>query len=121
MKKAHCIVFPRFYADILSGRRTLFYAPLETRDWKVGDAIFMYMNSNGFPDRQGLLTSVRTVPLCDSIDADVGIMCVPDRAEFLARWDEAHPCARSSGNPLVCRIGFRYIPWGSDPAWRLAV
>jgi len=121
MKTTHRVLFPRFSDDIVSERRTLLYAPLETRDWKSGDTILMYAAPNGIPGKQGVLTSVRSVALDAELDADLGKMCVPGRAEFLAHWDAAHPGMPAASNPLVCRIEFRYTPWRPDPEWSLAV
>lgn len=128
----YVIVFPRWTDDIVSKRRTLVHLPViydgEYRKgprFRVGQTL-MLTPLRQLWDCWAEITSVDRVQLLDSLAAGdedwillnlapIGVaMEFPDRerarANYWKRWDSTNPTLPCSGNPMVWRVVFKYLP-----------
>lgn len=122
-RTVHEVTFPRFDADIISRRRTLFHVPVENLMWSVGEEIRLITRDGITRCEVGILTSVRQVRLLAELDADLPMLGNVDRVLYLASWDALHHVP-SITDPTVWRIEFRYGIAANDerpdpPEWSL--
>lgn len=116
----HAIRFPRHAEDLYTKKRTLFHSLLDGDIISVGDGLLLCAHPNFPRVLTAVITKVDQVKLCDLTAEDLVLLNVDDAASYLARWDELHPEALSSQNPMVYRIEFQYGSVIPDPEWCLA-
>ena len=125
MTMAHSIHFPRYRADIMEERRTLFHVPVDENlaNFEIGDKLKLLEHPNLPRCKVGIVTDARQVALLDHLDTDLDKLGSVDRGGYLASWDQLHHEMPSCLNPMVWRIEFRYgrasdLP--DPPEWALA-